>query len=141
MRLIVRIGLIVAALVAFIFVLTAAVIYFNQHRIVVAVLGSVKQQTGIDIVPARAHLYLTDHLLVELEQPRVMSGNHEIVTLKKIRAVVNFRTIFTNGLPLRELDLEGPELTVPFDATSTGSGQLPRPDRELLNQTIARLSD
>src|SRR5208283_3688433 len=141
MRLIVRIVLILAACIASIFLTAAALIYLNQHRIVVAVLGSVRQQTGIDIIPAAAHLYLTDHLIVELDQPRVMAGIHEIVALKKIRAMVNFRTIFTHGLPLRELDLEGPELSVPFDATSTASGQIPRPDRELLNGIVARLSD
>ena len=141
MRLIVRIVLIVAAFITSVFLTAAVVIYLNQNRIVGAVLASVKQQTGIDIVPTAAHLYLTDHLLVELDQPRVMSGNHEIVALKEIRALVNFRTIFTHGLPLRELDLEGPELTVPFDASSTGTGQIPRPDREMLNATIARLGD
>ncbi len=141
MRLIVRIVLIVAAFVAALFLSAAVLIYLNQHRIVIAVLGSVKQQTGIDIIPAAAHLYLTDHLIVELDRPRVMSGNHELVELKKIRALVNFRTISTHGLPLRELDLEGPELTVPFDATTTGSGQIPRPDREMLKETVARLSD
>ena len=52
MRLIVRIVLIVAALLASLFLTAAVLIYFNQHRIVVAVLSSVKQQTGIDIVPA-----------------------------------------------------------------------------------------
>ncbi len=141
MRLIVRIALIVAAFVASIFLSAAVLIYLNQHRIVVAVLASVKQQTGIDIIPAAAHLYLTDHLIVELEQPRVMAGNHEIVALKKIRALINFRTIFTHGLPLRELDLEGPELSVPFDAASTGSGQIPRLNRAVIDQAVARLSD
>ena len=55
--------------------------------------------------------------------------------------MVNFRTIFTHGLPLRELDLEGPELSVPFDAASTGSGQIPRLNREVIDQAVARLSD
>ncbi len=118
MRLIVRIATIAAALVVILVASGIVLIYFNQRRVILGVLASIKQQTGIAIVPASGHLEVRDHLIVELDHPRVMSGDHELVALDKIRAVVNFRSMFTHGLPLRELGLDGPALTVPFDANS-----------------------
>ena len=141
MRFIARIATIVAVFIVALAVTAVVLIYFNQRRIILGVLASVKQQTGIAIIPASGHLDVRSHLIVELDHPRVMSGDHELVSLEKIRAVVNFRAIFTHGLPLRELDLEGPALTAPFDATSVGNGRIPRPDRELINEIIARLGD
>ncbi len=141
MRLALRIGAIVAAFIASLLITAVALIYFNQQRLIVAVLASVKQQTGIDIVPVSSHIQVRNHLIVELDQPRVMSGNHEIVALRKIRAVVNFRTMFTHGLPLRELDLEGAVLNAPFDATASRSGAIPRPDTAIVKETLARLTD
>jgi hypothetical protein len=136
-----RVATIVFALVVALFVAAAAVFYFNQHRIIVAVLASIKQQTGIDIIPTSSRLYLTDHLIVELDHPRVMQGQREIVALERIRAVVNLGLISSRGLPLRELDLERPKLTAPFDATSTDHSSLPRPGRELIDTALARLAD
>jgi AsmA-like C-terminal region len=141
MRLIVRIATIAAALVVLLVASAIVLIYFNQRRVILGVLASIKQQTGIAIVPASGHLEVRDHLIVELDHPRVMSGDHELVALDKIRAVVNFRSMFTHGLPLRELDLDGPALTVPFDANSVGTGQLPRPNTAALNEIIGRLGD
>ncbi len=141
MRLIARIVAIAAGVIALLLALTMAVIYLNQHRIVMVVLASVRQQTGIDIIPASSHLHVRSHLIVELDRPRVLSGNREIVALGKIRAVVNFRSIFTHGLPLRELDLEKPVLTAPFDATAAHDAPIARPNRELIDQTLARLGD
>ena len=141
MRLVVRIAMITAAFVALLFVSAVLLVYFNQDRLIVAVLASVKQQTGIDIIPASGHLHVRSHLIVELDHPRVMSGNRAIVSLERVRAVVSFRSIFTHGLPLRELDLERAVLTAPFDATAVKHGPLPRPDREMIDQTLARLGD
>jgi len=141
MKLIVRTAVIAAAFFLSLFVSATVLVYFNQQRIIVAVLSSVRQQSGVDIIPASGHLHVRNHLIVELDHPRVMAGNREIVALEKIRAVVNFRSIFTHGLPLRELDLAGPALSVPFDASSMGNGRIPRPDRDVLNEAVARLGD
>ena len=81
MRLIVRVAAIAAALFAAVLATAVVLVYFNQHRLVVAVLASVKQQTGIEIIPASSHLHVRNHLIVELDRPRVMSGNREIVSL------------------------------------------------------------
>jgi hypothetical protein len=141
MKLIVRIATTAAAFLTLLAALAVVLIYFNQRRIILGVLASVKQQTGIAILPASGHLEVRDHLIVELEHPRVMSGDHELVALDKIRAVVNFHSMFTHGLPLRELDLEGPSLIAPFDASSVGNGAIPRPDVQAIDQIIGRLGD
>jgi hypothetical protein len=141
MRLMVRIATIVVAVMVILVASAIVLIYFNQRRVILGVLAAIKQQTGIAIVPASGHLEVRDHLIVELDHPRVMSGDHELVALDKIRAVVNFRSMSTHGLPLRALDLDGPALTVPFDANSVGTGQLPRPNTEDINEIIGRLGD
>ena len=141
MKLVGRIATIGAAVIVLLAASAVVLIYFNQRRIILAVLASVKQQTGIAIIPASGHLEVRSHLIVELEHPRVMSGDHELVALDRIRAIVNFHSILSHGLPLRALDLEGPSLAAPFDANSVGTGRIPRPDAEVINQVIARLGD
>jgi hypothetical protein len=141
MRLIARIATIAALFIASLIVSTAVAAYFNQHRIVVAVLTSIKNQTGVAIISPSSHIHIRNHLIVELDRPRVMFGDREIVSLRQVRAVVNFRSIFTHGIPLHELDLEQPVITAPFDATTVGNGRIPRPDREMITDTLARLGD
>ncbi len=141
MRLVVRIAAIASAMFIALVVLAAALLYFNHHRIVVAVLTAVKKQTGIQITAASSTIRLANHLIVELDHPRATSGNGEVVVLERIRAVVHYRSLLTLGLPLRELDLEGPSLTVPFDATSVGSGPMPRPGREMIDRTLAAIGE
>src|ERR1019366_5540726 len=101
MRLVVRIAMITAAFVALLFVSAVLLVYFNQDRLIVAVLASVKQQTGIDIIPASGHLHVRSHLIVELDHPRVMSGNRAIVSLERVRAVVSFRSILPQSSMVR----------------------------------------
>jgi hypothetical protein len=141
MKLIVRIASIAAGLLISLAVSVVVLIYFNQRRIILGVLAAVKQQTGIAIVPASGHLEVRDHLIVELDHPRVLSGDHELVSLDRIRAVVNFRSMFTHGLPLRELDLEGPALTAPFNANSVGNAGIPHPDGKDVREIVGRLGD
>src|SRR4029077_2460284 len=111
---------------AFIFSLLACavtLIYFNQHRLIVAVLSSIKDQTGVEIISPSGRLEVRDHLIVVLERPRVRTGGREIVSMDRIRAVVNFHSIvFSRGLPLHDLVLDGPVLTAPFDATKVSNG-------------------
>ncbi len=140
MKFVVRIAAIAFGIVALLVVSAVAVIYFNQHRIVVAVLTSIKEQTGVEILAPSSHLRVGSHLIVELEHPRVTSGNGEVVTLERIRAVINFHLIFVHGLPLHELDLERPVLTVPSGITSAG-GAIPHPGRAMIDQTLAGLDD
>lgn len=137
----------VAAIVAFVAVVLVgsalALLYFNQQRLIAAVLDNVQKQTGIDIIPESAHLEIRTHLVVMLERPRVMKGNHEIVSLTRIRALVNYRAIvFKHGLPLRRLTLQGPTLKAPLPASAvSGGGTMPQPSRDLIRRTLAGLGD
>jgi hypothetical protein len=140
-KLVARILMIAAGFVVSVAVSAAVLAYFNQQRIVVAVLTSIKNQTGVAITAPSSKIHVRDHLIVELEHPQWMSANGGVATAERIRAVVNFRSIFTYGLPLRELDFERLSVTSPFNANSVGSSALPRLDRELIEQTVARLGD
>lgn len=108
--------LLIAGIVAITVAATcAAVLYSNQHRIIAAVLRGVQQQTGVQIEPGSAHLEFRSHLVFVLDEPRVSTADHEIVSLSRIRAVVNYNSIlFRRGLPLRALQLDRPILSVPF---------------------------
>jgi len=141
MKLVWRIAKIAAVFLASLIVSAVVLAYYTQQRIVVAVLTSIKNQTGVAIVSPSSHIHIRNHLIVELEHPQWISANRGVATAERIRAVVNFRSIFTHGLPLRELDLEKPVLTVPLDATSVGRGSIPRPDRAMIDDSLARLAD
>src|SRR5579864_9672745 len=80
---------------------SAALIIFNQARIVVYVLASVRNRTGVDIIPRASSVHLGTHLIVVLDQPQVIAGGHEIVKLKSVKAIISYHSIFTaTGLPL-----------------------------------------
>src|ERR1022692_2918376 len=108
MKLVARIALIAAAFIFSLLACGITLIYFNQHRLIVAVLSSIKNQTGVEIVSPHGSLEVRDHLIVVLEHPRVMTGGREIVAMDRFRAIVNFHSIFfSRGLPLHELVLDG----------------------------------
>src|SRR5580658_4746163 len=134
MRLLARIVAFVVAAVILLIAAAVPLIYFNQQRIILAILATVSLQTGVDILPADAQIQIRDHLILELDQPRVLSGNREVLTARRIRAVINFHSIFTHGLPLHELVFEGPSLSLPAPATSFASGPLPHPNREMIDE-------
>lgn len=117
-------------------------LYSHQQRLIAAVLKNVEQQTGIAIMPESAHLEIRTHLVVVLERPRVMRGNHEIVSLASIRALVNYRAIaFTRGLPLRRLTLRGPVLKAPISAAGVAGAPIPWPNRDVIHRTLSALAD
>jgi len=131
--------------IAFVFLFSVAIssvalIYFNQHRVVSAVLSSIYGQTGIQIVALSSRLRVRDHIDVELDHPRVISGGREIMQLTSLRAVVNFHSLLTHGLPLHDLALTHPVLTAPSDLTAA-QVKVPRPDRELIAQAMEQLAD
>jgi hypothetical protein len=116
----------------------AAVIAVNQSRIVVYVLASVRNRTGVDIVPRASSVHLGTHLIVVLDHPRVIANGHEIVKLKSIRALVSYHSIlFSSGLPLYRLTATSPEITLPVASSDATAVPVPRPGR----QTISALQD
>src|SRR5260221_6601318 len=107
----------IAALSALILALliggSAVLIAFNQERIVVYVLASVRNRTGVDIIPRSSSVHLSTHLIVVLDQPQVIAGGHEIVKLKSLKAIISYHSIFTaTGLPLFRLTATNPEITL-----------------------------
>jgi AsmA-like C-terminal region len=107
---------------------SAALIAFNQDRIVAYVLASVRTRTGVEIIPRASSVHLGTHLVVVLDQPQVLDNGHEIVKLKSIRALISYHRIFTGtGLPLYRLTATSPEITLPVTATNTPEIVLPRP--------------
>ena len=141
MKLVARTAAIVVAIIVVLLVAAVPVIYFNQHRIVVKVLATIGDQTGVDITPSASRIHIRDHLIVELDNPHVLSGGREVIAAGRIRAVINFHALLTHGLPLHELDLEDSTLILPFKANAAAAGPIPRPGRELIDETMNRLGD
>src|SRR5712692_10534951 len=96
----------------------------NQKEIVAAVLAQINQRTGINIVPAGMQLSLRSHMTVFLERPTVFFNGKEVARLRDIRTVINYHAlIFRNGLPLRALGLDYPQVRFPascVESKSTG---------------------
>jgi AsmA-like protein len=122
----------IAAISALVFAVliggTAALIAVNQARIVAYVLASVRNRTGVDIIPRSSSVHLSTHLVVVLDQPQVINNGHEIVKLKSLSAIVSYHSIFVStGLPLYRLTATQPDITLPVTETNAASISFPRP--------------
>src|SRR5277367_4199354 len=124
----VRIAAVIALVFALLFGAAAALIAVNQARIVVYVLASVHNRTGVQIIPRSSSVHLSTHLIVDLDQPQVIANGHEIVKLESLRAVISYHSIFTStGLPLYRLTAVKPQITLPVSSTNTAAISMPRP--------------
>ncbi|MHB8384048.1 MAG: hypothetical protein ACYDC3_17100 [Candidatus Binataceae bacterium] len=120
----------------------AVVVYVNRARLVNATLAAVKNRTGLEIAAATSHVYLRDHLVIELDEPRVVSGSHELVKLSRVRATISYHAlIFSRGMPLAGLTLDSPDITVPMSSTGFGSVPLPLPGAEAVQGLLIPLHD
>jgi len=134
----VRIAAFSALILAIVVGGSAALILFNQSRIVVYVLASIRNRTGVDIIPRSTSVHLGTHLIVVLDQPQVIDNGREVVKLKSLRAIIGYHSIFVStGLPLYRLTATNPEITLPVNSTNTGAVPMPRPGAP----TIAGLHD
>src|SRR5258708_25703817 len=114
---------------------SAALIAFNQSRIVVYVLASVRNRTGVDIIPRSSSVHLGTHLIVVLDEPQVIAGGHEIVKLKSLKAIISYHSIFTaTGLPLYRLTATNPEITLPIASSEASAMPVPRPGPQAIDQ-------
>ena len=124
----VRIVALSALILAIVIGGSAALIAFNQARVVVYVLASVRNRTGVDIIPQSSSVHLGTHLIVVLDHPQVIDNGHEIVKLKSLRAIVSYHSLFTGtGLPLYRLTAISPEITLPVNSGNTAAIAFPRP--------------
>ena len=134
----VRIAALSALIVAVVLGGSAVLIAVNQSRIVGYVLASVRNRTGVDIIPRASSVHLGTHLTVVLDQPQVIANGHEIVKLKSLRALVSYHSIFVrSGLPLYRLTATSPEITLPVASSDATAISVPRPGA----QTISALQD
>src|SRR5258708_21316667 len=134
----VRIVALSALILAILVGVQGALIAFNQSRIVVYVLASVRNRTGVDIIPRASSVHLGTHLIVVLDQPQVIANGHEIVKLESLRAIISYHSIFTaTGLPLYRLTAKSPEITLPIASSDASAVPVPRPGP----QAIAALND
>jgi hypothetical protein len=134
----VRIAALCALIVAVVLGGSAALIAANQSRIVVYVLASIRNRTGVDIIPRASSVHLGTHLIVVLDQPQVIANGHEIVKLKSLRALVSYHSILvSSGLPLYRLTVTSPEITLPVASSDAAAVPMPRPGA----QTISALQD
>ena len=124
----VRIAALSALILAIVASGSAALILLNQSRIVVYLLASVRNRTGVDIIPRASSVQLGTHLIVVLDQPQVIDNGREIVRLKSLRAIIGYHSIFVStGLPLYRLTATNPEITLPVNSSDTGAIPVPRP--------------
>src|SRR5579864_2323775 len=113
----------------------------NQKEIIAAVLAQINQRTGINIVPAGTRLSLRSHMTIILEQPAVFFNGKEVARLSDIRTVINYHAlIFQNGLPLRALGLDNPQVRIPAHVTADGTASdLPRLNEDVVKTVAADL--
>jgi hypothetical protein len=124
----VRIAALSALILAIVVGGSAVLIAVNQSRIVVYVLASVRDRTGVEIIPRASSVHLGTHLIVVLDQPQVIDNGREIVKLKSLRAIIGYHSIFVStGLPLYRLTATNPEITLPLNSADRGAFPLPRP--------------
>ncbi len=124
----VRIAALSALILAIVFGGLAALIAFNQSRIVTYVLASVRTRTGVEIIPRATSVHLGTHLVVVLDQPQVIANGHEIVKLKSLRVLISYHSIFVStGLPLYRLTATSPEITLPVSSGNAAAFPMPRP--------------
>jgi hypothetical protein len=124
----VRIAALTALMLAILFGASATLIAVNQARIVVYVLASVHNRTGVQIIPRSSSVHLSTHLIVDLDHPQVLAEGHEVIRLKSLRAVISYHSIFTStGLPLYRLTATDPEITLPVSSGNTATVPIPRP--------------
>ena len=120
----------------------AVAVYVNRGRLVDAMLVAVKARTGLEIAATASHLRLRNHLVIDLDDPQVVSGSHELVKLSRIRATVSYHALlFSRGMPLYGLTLDSPDITVPMSAAQFSALPLPRPGAEAVQGLLIPLHD
>ena len=123
-----RIAALSALILAVIVGGSAALIAANQARIVAYVLASVRNRTGVDIIPRASSVHLSTHLVVVLDRPQVIANGQEIVKLKSLSAIISYHSIFVStGLPLYRLTAIKPEITLPVKENNAAALPMPRP--------------
>ncbi|MGO9607371.1 MAG: AsmA-like C-terminal domain-containing protein [Candidatus Binataceae bacterium] len=111
----------------------AIAIITNQARIMHLVLQGVKDRTGFQVTARATHIHLSNHLILEFDEPHVSHDGQELVRLQSLRAVVSYHSlIFAGGVPLYSLVLVHPQFQVPAKAVTTPEAPFPRIGTEMV---------
>jgi hypothetical protein len=125
----VRVAAIALLSVAALLSAAVAIAMHNQARLISLVLQHIQQQTGYQIFANGARLHFGPHVSVLLEHPIIQHDGRELIRSERIRVYLSYHAlIWSNGLPLRALVIERPELRVPANSAALGPHLLPRPD-------------
>jgi len=104
------------------------IVYRNEAALIRIILARIDSSTGYNIVPAGVGVSFRSHLQVTLERPRVYKDSKEVAHLADVRVLVSYHQILTsNGLPLRDLRLDGLVARVPPAAAVAAGYTIPRP--------------
>ncbi len=130
----VRIAAVSALILAVLIGGSAVLIAVNREHIVAYVLASVRNRTGVEIIPRSSSVHLSTHLIVVLDQPQVIANGQQIVKLKSLSAVISYHSIFVStGLPLYRLTATQPEITLPVTETNPAAIPIPRPGTPMID--------
>ncbi len=110
-------------------VASLAGVFLNRDRILKSVLGMVDARTGFQIVSSSSAIDFRVHLVVVLRQARVFAGGREIAKAARVEAHLSYHAIlFSSGLPLGNLILERPQVSVGSGQVFAVAAELPRFD-------------
>lgn len=100
-------------LVALIGAAIAVAVAYEQDRILAFMLAKVKADTGLQVEASGGRLALRTHLLVALQNPKLLAEGREIAEATQLRALISYHAlIFDGGMPLFVLAMDRPELKV-----------------------------
>lgn len=118
----------------------AALILWNQDKIIASLLASVKERTGAEISARSAAFRIRSGLVIVLDEPTVVAGGREVVKLESLRVVLGWRAIiFNRGLPLRSLILERPQLVVAAQEFAASETAWRHPGERTLQELLGQL--
>jgi hypothetical protein len=118
----------------------AAIILWNQDRIIATVIAAVNRRIGVEVSSRSATLRLGRRLVVVLDQPRLTAGGREVMKLDSLRVVLGWRTVILNrGLPLRALVFERPDLIVASEEFVTTETAWRHPGERTLEELLKQL--
>jgi len=118
----------------------AALVLWNQDKIIASMLASVKERTGAEISARSTAFRILSGLVVVLDEPTVVAGGREVVKLESMRVVLGWRAIiFNRGLPLRSLILERPQLVVAAQEFAVSETAWRHPGERTLQEVLGQL--
>jgi hypothetical protein len=116
----------------------AAIVMYNQARVISLVLQHIQESSGYQIVASGARLHFGPHLSVVLDHPIILHDGREFMRSERVRVYVSYHALIWNsGLPLRALVIERPELHAPATSGALSLNVL----RDLDTEPVRAMAD